>query len=248
MSEETLLEQNTPKYGILFDLLRRSSTETDIITNRILQDAKGSLLDIGANDGLITQKLIPHFNRTVAIERTESEMYVLNTLGIETHNCLWEDFESNEKFDRILASHIIYYFTNNSIEQCKKMQDYLNPNGKAFIIYNAHQNEHSEFMNTFYPELHNGVSPFEHTKNLEKKLKHANINCEKETLAFQIEYLNEAHFQGLASFFIDHEIQDSTELSKEIKNYYRTKLEPKNQTGIKKMNVDLDFITIYAEK
>jgi hypothetical protein len=34
-SNKTLLKEHTSKYGILFDLFRRSSNESDVIINRI---------------------------------------------------------------------------------------------------------------------------------------------------------------------------------------------------------------------
>jgi hypothetical protein len=189
--------------------------------------------------------LSPYFERIVAIERNKDDIYALDALGMDTHHCLWEDFHSKERFDTIIASHMIYYLDDrNYVGECKRMQEYLKPEGKAFIIANAHQNDYANLMDTFYPIVHNGENPFPKTNGLEKKLKRKGIPCEADILTFSVDFMNPNHFLSLCGFFLGYEPQIFHELDENLKQYYKNNLRPYGNGKQKKMNVDINFLKI----
>jgi len=248
--KKNLLEEHGPRYGILFDLFRRSSNETDVIVNKLISEieqirnSSKALLDIGSSDGLLAQKLYPYFERIVGIERNGDNIYALNSLGIDSYCCLWEDFDSPEKFDAVLASHMIYYINDEDyVKECKRMQEYLKPEGKGFLIVNAHQNDYANLMDTFYPIFHEGKKPFPKTNGLEKKLNEGGIESKSEILTFSVDFVNPVHFLSLCGFFVGYDPQEFHDLDSSLTQYYEDSLKPYGNYQAKSMDVDLDIIT-----
>ncbi|MBD3249168.1 methyltransferase domain-containing protein [Candidatus Woesearchaeota archaeon] len=248
--KKTLLREHSSRYGILFDLFRRSSNETDTIGNKLTQEIEQiknnskALLDIGASDGLLAQKLYPHFEKIVGIERNKDDIYALDSLGIDSYCCLWEDFDSPEKFDIVLASHMLYYIDDeNYVKECKRMQEYLKPEGKGFLIVNAHQNDYANLMDTFYPIFHEGKEPFPKTNGLEKKLNQGGIDCKSEILTFSVNFMNPIHFLSLCGFFLGYDPQECHILDNSLTQYYEDSLKPHGNYRAKSMDVDIEMIT-----
>ncbi|MBN1792103.1 methyltransferase domain-containing protein [Candidatus Woesearchaeota archaeon] len=251
MVAKTLLKRNPTKYGILFDIFRRSSDESEVLFNRLKehignkQDKLGSLLDIGAGDGTITQLLMPYFDKVVAIDRRNSHVYALSAVGIEAHRSIWENFSHNEMFDVILASHVLYYFKeNHCLEECKRIQYLLKPEGSAFIVFNSHHGEYADMMNHFYPILHGGRHPFSSTINLEDRLLGTGVDCLKEQLTFRTRFQNETHFLTLCEFFLGCETEDLESIRAGLLDYYHGVIKPTGQGRERYFDVKLDFIEI----
>lgn len=252
MALKTLLEKNPVRYGILFDLFRRSSNETDVLLQRLIEpisnSPKQSLLDIGAADGTLTQKLMPYFDRIVAIEKEENNVYALRALGIEAHHMLWEDFKTDEKFEVVLASHILYYFNEESyLSECQRIREHLTPNGVGHVIINAHEGGYYNLINSFYPLVHNGNRPFSKMSNLEERLHQNNVRCSNERLIATISFENLTHFLHLCQFFLDCELKDAGNIKGPLKKYYKDAITPIGSLKRKQMPLALDFISIYTQ-
>ncbi|MBU1975400.1 MAG: nodulation S family protein [Nanoarchaeota archaeon] len=252
MSFNSLLLKDPEKYGILFDIFRRSSNEGDVLFERFMrhvrvtQDGSGSLLDIGAADGTLTQRLMPYFAKIVAIDRTRDNAYALSALGIKTHLGLWEQFETDEKFDMVIASHVLYYFGESQyIAECQRIRDSIAPNGVAFVAVNSHDGQYADFMTRFYPEMNSGLSAFEATTGLENNLKANGVLCDTEKHSFSIRFENEIHFAYLCSFFLNCEVQDmSPSLTQRLQDYYMQELTPQGPQS-KYMNANIDLHILY---
>ena len=70
---------------------------------------KGSYgLEVGPAGGLMTRKLVAHFKKLHVVEPVEE--YAVNLGKIEkviVHNCLFEDWKSNMKFDTLFLCHVL---------------------------------------------------------------------------------------------------------------------------------------------
>jgi len=71
--------------------------------------------------------------------------------GVELNK--FESFETEEKFDTIIASHVFYYIED--WERClKKIVEMLNPDGKAFIMMQSKDSDNFNFRNKFLKNEH----------------------------------------------------------------------------------------------
>ena len=108
---------------------------------RINESLKGlnlrNALEIGPGTGSITKDLLLRFERVVAVEPVESWCARVGEMGAETHNLFFEDFETDEKFDVIVASGVLEHVEDpNALLQ--HMQKFMHDETVAmFIVPNA---------------------------------------------------------------------------------------------------------------
>lgn len=221
----SLISADTEKYGILFDLLRRSSDEETVLTGKLL-DYLGkrryhSLLDIGAGDGSITQKLMPYFDEVTAIDRLDSNIYFLKSLGIDAKKSLWEDYQTDASFDIILASHLIYYFPlGNWVNEMIRMREFLEPDGQLLVVVNSAEGEYADFLRQFYKKFHKTNLEQVNSTKLVTKLRKQGIDADYDSFQSSVVFENKAHFLALCRFLIDCDFDEKHPLNAELSEYY----------------------------
>jgi len=244
-----LISINPEKYGILFDLFRRSSNEEKILVDKILTSfgykKYNSLLDIGAGDGSITQKLMPYFDDITAIDRLDSNIYFLRSLGIEAEKCLWEIYQTNKLYDIILASHIIYHFpTKNWTKEIMRMEEILNSNGKMFIIINSQDGEFADFSKYFYPKIHKKQLELISSNEIISNLRKQGTNVTNTPLESEVIFENKTHFLSLCKFLLDYDFDENEPIKNELDKYFSSLNLVGKDRCRRKMVIQQDFITI----
>jgi len=125
--------------------------EKDLLVDKIKTLLQGrkieSCLEIGLGiSPYFANKLRDLFKRYVIIEKR----LIKNKLpeGVELINADWEKTKIEEKFDVIIASHVIYYF-NNKKESINKILKLLKPGGIAFFAVNGKTADYGPLKNAF---------------------------------------------------------------------------------------------------
>ena len=98
---------------------------------------KGSkVLELGCADGLMTEMLVKHFKRVVAVDGSskfcDEVRSRIKTDNLEVVCSLFEDFEVNEKFDTIIMAHILEH-VENRVQMLKLANNWLKDNGVILI-------------------------------------------------------------------------------------------------------------------
>jgi 2-polyprenyl-3-methyl-5-hydroxy-6-metoxy-1,4-benzoquinol methylase len=98
---------------------------------------KGSkVLELGCADGLMTEMLVTHFKRVVAVDGSskfcDEVRSRIKTDNLEVVCSLFEDFEVNEKFDTIIMAHILEHI-ENPVQMLKLANNWLKDNGVILI-------------------------------------------------------------------------------------------------------------------
>jgi trans-aconitate methyltransferase len=93
----------------------------------------GSILEFGPAEGSMTKLIIEDFNDIELVEGSTIFCDALRKLypSIKIHNCLFEDFSPNRKFDNIILGHVLEHVTN-PIEILLRVKTLLNPGGIIF--------------------------------------------------------------------------------------------------------------------
>lgn len=116
-----------------------NTNEKNILVDKISSLLNGrkasSCLEIGLGiSPYFAQRLSSKFQRYVIIEKRVINEKIPKKATLI--NADFENYDINQKFDVIVASHVIYYFNdkNNAVE---KIFNLLKPNGIAFFVVNG---------------------------------------------------------------------------------------------------------------
>jgi 2-polyprenyl-3-methyl-5-hydroxy-6-metoxy-1,4-benzoquinol methylase/acetyltransferase-like isoleucine patch superfamily enzyme len=102
---------------------------------------RGSILELGCGEGLLTRELVKHFDKVVAvdgssicIEKARDKLLSLNWCGkAELIKSMFEDFETDEKFDNIILVHVLEH-VDDPVTVLMKAKELLKYNGRIIII------------------------------------------------------------------------------------------------------------------
>ncbi len=90
-------------------------------------------LEIGSADGLMTQRLLGHFEELHVVEPVAKYTENIRKLPrVVVHNCLFEDFDHQEKFDTVLMCHVLEH-VDNPIELLEKASRVVRDDGRVII-------------------------------------------------------------------------------------------------------------------
>lgn len=101
-----------------------------LIFNRHM-NSEGSILELGPAEGIMTDLLVNKgFNVTV-VEGSSlfAEKLFTKHPNITIHNCLFEEFETDEKFDNIILGHVLEH-VDDPVLILKNIKRFLKPSGK----------------------------------------------------------------------------------------------------------------------
>lgn len=146
----------------------QSTNEKDLLVNKISDILAGkphkSCLEIGLGTSpYFAQKLSNNFERYVVIERrvVEDEL----PKDVELINDDWENIQLGEKFDAVIASHVIYYFKDKK-SSAEKMFGAVNEGGRVIFVVNGRESDYSS-LKSFFSKLINEPYKFTYDELLE---------------------------------------------------------------------------------
>lgn len=98
------------------------------IFQRYLQ---GNVLELGPAEGIMTKLLVDSNFDITAVEGSELFYEALRNKypNITVYNCLFEEFETEDKFENIVLGHVLEH-VEQPIEILKHISKFLTPNGK----------------------------------------------------------------------------------------------------------------------
>jgi SAM-dependent methyltransferase len=103
------------------------------IIRRILKNRENDILEIGAGSGLFLHLLKRRFFRVSDIEMSASGVkYAKENFDLDLEKCFFEDYNTERKFDMILAFHVLEHF-NDPVTAINKMKSLLKENGYLYL-------------------------------------------------------------------------------------------------------------------
>ncbi|MHA1292031.1 MAG: class I SAM-dependent methyltransferase [Promethearchaeota archaeon] len=138
-------------------------------------------LDIGAGNGILTNYISKYFKETYCVEPNDVNVKMLKELNFKKiFNCGIEEFNTNEKFDLVLCSHVLYYIKREFwLDIITKMKGFLDDNGILVILLQSKDGEFQRFFNIFSGDKYN-IDPIAlnhelNTINLKTQIHHFKI-------------------------------------------------------------------------
>jgi len=127
------------------------TNEKDLLVMKILGllegKPKNSCVEIGLGiSPYFAEKLARLFKRYTIIEKRLFKKKMPKKVKLIPKD--WEKIELKEKFDVIIASHVIYYFKNKK-EAVKKMFDSLSNGGRIFFVVNGKSSDYGPLKLAF---------------------------------------------------------------------------------------------------
>jgi len=127
------------------------TNEKDLLVSKIASFVEGkpheSCLEIGLGiSPYFASKLSKYFKRYAIVEKRLIKENIPKP--IELINEDWEDLKINEKFDVIIASHVIYYFKDKK-KAVEKMFSCLKKDGRIFFVVNGKESDYGPLKSAF---------------------------------------------------------------------------------------------------
>lgn len=120
-----------------------------------------SCLEIGlGTTSHFSDSLSKSFDKYVIIEKEDVRINLPK--GVKLINADWEKVKLKQKFDVIIASHVVYYFDNKE-NAIQKIFDSLTPNGIAIFVVNGKDADYGP-LKTKFAELVNSRYTFTYDK------------------------------------------------------------------------------------
>jgi 2-polyprenyl-3-methyl-5-hydroxy-6-metoxy-1,4-benzoquinol methylase len=102
-------------YATAFRLLSLTSRHHEnigqVVEERILPrlPERPSLLDVGAGQGKVAERLSPHFGSLTLLEPNREQIGALALEGAKIFHITLESYSSPERYDLVLCSHVLYH-------------------------------------------------------------------------------------------------------------------------------------------
>ncbi len=205
------------RYKKFKETIREEAKIISLIKENIYIDKNSKILDIGGNNGKISHGIQ---SKTENITIVDIKEIRINSKAKFIKN-EWEKVNLKEKFDIILASHVLGYLGHEkSLDYSfNKMLDYLKPEGKLILCYNANTGFMKELINFAKEKLPSPKYDY-FDKNLAK-------NLNKKERIFET-VLKADNFEDLAELTHIFSLCPDEKFNKEknkIENFLRKKLE-----------------------
>jgi len=214
----------------------QSTNEKDVLVNKIFDILAGkphkSCLEIGLGTSpYFAQKLSKNFERYIVVERRVIEEELSN--DVELVNDDWESVQLGEKFDAVIASHVIYYFKNKK-SATEKMLNAVNEGGRVIFVVNGKESDYGP-LKSFFSKSINEPYKFTYDELLEI-LKGRNIK--EYTLPSEIRFSSFDELFDTLRLSFDNYPEEYQKLKPQIMEYFE-----KNIRG-KKFIIDQKIIEI----
>ena len=134
-----------------YDRLLDNTNEKTVLVNKIKSLLEGksheSCLEIGLGTSpYFAKNLLGLFKRYVIVERQVVDISLPK--GVELVNKDWEAVDLMEKFDVIIASHVIYYFKDKK-KALEKIFASLNKGGRVYFVVNGKEADYGPLKRAF---------------------------------------------------------------------------------------------------
>ena len=142
-----------------YERLLKNTNEKEVLVNKIASLLEGksheSCLEIGLGTSpYYARRLSKYFKKYVIIENRLIKTPIPKTAELINED--WEKSDFNDKFDVIIASHVIYYFKDKE-KSIRKILQSLNNDGRAYFVVNGKEADYgplkaifSEFLGEKY--------------------------------------------------------------------------------------------------
>jgi len=136
MKDKEIREKISPVY---FDKRMKGAEQkyNEAAIKAILPYLKGeNILKLGCGEGIWTEVLIKIYRKVVVVDASEFLLkHLKEKLGnaVECYNSLIEEFETDKKFDTILAAHILEH-VEDPVKVLAKAKTWLSKNGQIIIV------------------------------------------------------------------------------------------------------------------
>lgn len=100
-----------------------------------LENSTGdSLLDLACGEGIMTEYFTKKFSRIVGVDAASIHLNKAKQRlpNVEFHNCLIEEFETDERFDNVFLLMILEH-VQDPIQILRKAASFLKPNGNLIV-------------------------------------------------------------------------------------------------------------------
>lgn len=97
---------------------------------------KGSVLEIGCSNGIMTDILVRNFKKVVVVDAAKLYLQKISDKHGNKVKCLYsllENFKNKDKFDNIIAARLLEHL-DNPVEQLKRIKSWLKSKGFLHII------------------------------------------------------------------------------------------------------------------
>ena len=195
------------------------SNEKNLLVNKVLEllegKPKNSCLEIGLGiSPYFAKELSKLFNRYVIIEREVFNGEIPENVELIQAN--WEDKKIDEKFDVIVASHVIYYFRNKK-KALEKMLASLDKDGRIFFVVNGSAADYGPLKLAFYKMLD---IKYQFTYDELKKLLQGK-NFKEYTLPSVINFKNYDELHEILKLSFDTYPKEYVKLKPKIIEYFK---------------------------
>jgi 2-polyprenyl-3-methyl-5-hydroxy-6-metoxy-1,4-benzoquinol methylase len=103
---------------------------------KIRERARGeSVLELGSADGMMTEDLVKNFRRVVVVEGAAKNCESIRAQfpSVEVHHCLFEEFQSGERFDNVIMARALEHL-DDPVGLLKCAVDWLAPGGRIHVV------------------------------------------------------------------------------------------------------------------
>ena len=124
---------SSEKYSYNFDL----NVMHPLMMRKLIEHrSSGKVLEIGSYYGAFTERILEHFTDLTCVEVSVEAFQILKKkIGNRAilHNEAIEDITSLEKYDVIIATHVLEH-VDNPVEVLESLYSHLSPNGIIFVV------------------------------------------------------------------------------------------------------------------
>jgi len=155
---ETISYKDINKYTVLFGKYSDEKTE---LTRRIIDIIKPKtsdvVLDIGCGEGYLLKALSTFVRKCVGIDPDPTMLKVArrklaNAPNVELGLTKFEDYETDEAFDAIVASHTLSFFKDKLVA-IRKMIHHAREGGTVIIVSHSPTGEQFRMLEEFHYKL-----------------------------------------------------------------------------------------------
>ena len=134
-----------------YEKLLEGTNEKEVLVSKIASFLEGkphdSCLEIGLGvSPYFAQKLSKYFKRYVIVEKRLINEKLPEEVKLINED--WEELDLDQKFDVIIASHVIYYF-NDKKKAFEKMISHLKDGGRVFFVVNGKESDYGPLKLAF---------------------------------------------------------------------------------------------------
>src|SRR3989344_7466887 len=138
-------------YNLFVD---RSNEKQALVSkvSELIKDKNGTCLEIGLGTRpILASKIANKFQKYVIVEKEK-----LNNLNLKENTEVkagdWESVNLDDKFDVIIASHVIYYFKDKK-KALEKMFSHLKKDGMLIFVVNGKEGDYGPTKEFFAKKL-----------------------------------------------------------------------------------------------